>query len=1010
MKGGCLQNNIIVGILLIILYFKYAQSEQDFEHLPDLEYYTRPEYGVIFRPLTNQFIPTDSYSHVFFALEFPEIPYFPEIPPINNEACTEQNSRRNRDFEPTEQEMHKYMLNEHMQAKHTFVDRRYVTSGTPTDRNAYQILPAHLRYEVSQHFDEPEKQNLRKLIKSNRQDICLTLAEQLNTNLDRYRALRNDIIKTHSGLIDLLTANANIPRKNGRISRAIFSFLQPAFSTLFGFATETQVTQVQENLLKLQTNQYAINNDTEKLYDQVSNLANITSRRIDNLWTGIAKLDDNVNKTAHAITVLATDVSRNLINFGKRLEQTHAWSSITLSIHEKAIQLNIDAQMVYNKLGVWTRSLTQLMQQKLPSEIITPYELQKGLAQTKQSLGTRSTSFRLIYDEENLYYYYTQKLAKLFVTQNSTNKRFKLHVHLKIPLATTTIQTKSFQVVILRVPTHSNGSTPGNGYTQLNNHNDYFITSASQISYTELSATDYTFCSSQPDNICPALSLNRDKSDLSCLAAIFFNDHTAIKRKCTFQFFPLGQTPIYAVYVREGLYIIATRSAEITFICTEYNKRTTVAYFAQLRIPCNCAVSSKSLYIPASLANCEQNSQTIYVSHPFNLVQTTMEGFDATQIMKHQRSISMHPPIIQTPRFLDLATITGIKHEDEALELDLESMSIGKQPAKVTFQELSSIDINDSTTIEFIYDIAQFCGLAILYVIVIVLIAKQYRTGIIVATLVTHTEAITLTHPPQMDHADVPGNYNNLPITTTSLLFLFAIAIITLFHLARYALKGLIIRKTKVNSLDETDIFLVYTNLHSSKVVHLLKIYECVTQIKFSTMPAVRECSYRTRWLRKPLVSIIWTHPIEVTILGLTKEIPFPSEIPLPLPLAQLLFTATTNAGIRTLHSQIAITLKAQCACGCKSSKTGLVRIINGHQLSHPPFIHKTVPTVNLNSTNILDSQQATASRHHDESFERRMVNLNNSQDFAVDLEAREMQPTREQLHLLNTGPAQAHI
>ena len=38
----------------------------------------------------------------------------------------------------------------------------------------------------------------------------------------------------------------------------------------------------------------------------------------------------------------------------------------------------------------------------------------------------------------------------------------------------------------------------------------------------------------------PALSLNRDKHDTSWLAAIFFNDHTMIQRKCTFNFFPLA--------------------------------------------------------------------------------------------------------------------------------------------------------------------------------------------------------------------------------------------------------------------------------------------------------------------------------------------------------------------------------------------------------------------------------------------------------------------------------------
>ena len=85
---------------------------------------------------------------------------------------------------------------------------------------------------------------------------------------------------------------------------------------------------------------------------------------------------------------------------------------MTQSVHEQAINLNMDAMMVKSKLGVWTRSLTQLMQQYLPSELVSLHELRSALAQTKHTLARRQSSFRLVHDEGDIHYYFTHLWEK----------------------------------------------------------------------------------------------------------------------------------------------------------------------------------------------------------------------------------------------------------------------------------------------------------------------------------------------------------------------------------------------------------------------------------------------------------------------------------------------------------------------------------------------------------------------------------------------------------------------
>ena len=71
-------------------------------------FYRRTEYGVIFRPVPNAFIPSDSYMHVFFELQFPVIPDFPTIPTINDSQCTDQVTSFGVPIQPTIADTHNH--------------------------------------------------------------------------------------------------------------------------------------------------------------------------------------------------------------------------------------------------------------------------------------------------------------------------------------------------------------------------------------------------------------------------------------------------------------------------------------------------------------------------------------------------------------------------------------------------------------------------------------------------------------------------------------------------------------------------------------------------------------------------------------------------------------------------------------------------------------------------------------------------------------------------------------
>ena len=95
-------------ILLILLVFVKDSKAINFQPFPAQDIYTRPDYGVIFRPIPNTFVPTDSYFHVFFELPFPVIPTFPNIPTIDTSQCVDQSQSFSAHFSPTTEETHRY--------------------------------------------------------------------------------------------------------------------------------------------------------------------------------------------------------------------------------------------------------------------------------------------------------------------------------------------------------------------------------------------------------------------------------------------------------------------------------------------------------------------------------------------------------------------------------------------------------------------------------------------------------------------------------------------------------------------------------------------------------------------------------------------------------------------------------------------------------------------------------------------------------------------------------------
>ena len=148
----------------------------------------------------------------------------------------------------------------------------------------------------------------------------------------------------------------------------------------------------------------------------------------------------------------------------------------------------------------------------------------------------------------------------------------------------------TYQAITHPVPLEFNNSNSSKGYTRIRLTKEFFIETKSRHSWSELSQADYRYCVSILDSTCPALSIDRDRNDLSWLAALFYDQ--VIRNKCNFEYYPEAIRPVHKAFVSEGTYIISTSEDKVEFMCPKYAKVTTILRYGILQMSCTCSLSS----------------------------------------------------------------------------------------------------------------------------------------------------------------------------------------------------------------------------------------------------------------------------------------------------------------------------------------------------------------------------------------------------------------------------------
>ena len=176
----------------------------DFKPLDFTQYKTNPQYGVIFRAVHNNFLPTDSYLALVFKIPFPELPVMPIPQSIDSSIC-------HRNYSVPLWQVRQAFFMDKVKDKDYLEARlsRFHYAGsqftkTKDEANVDNIPISDAAASILRNFDDirlrKRYDDIAHRLGIKRKQNCTIILKALNATLTKYQAARNDVFCSYQGL------------------------------------------------------------------------------------------------------------------------------------------------------------------------------------------------------------------------------------------------------------------------------------------------------------------------------------------------------------------------------------------------------------------------------------------------------------------------------------------------------------------------------------------------------------------------------------------------------------------------------------------------------------------------------------------------------------------------------------------------------------------------------------------------------------------------------------------
>src|SRR5437867_8576843 len=290
-----------------------------------------------------------------------------------------------------------------------------------------------------------------------------------------------------------------------RQSRALVPFLGTFLSSLTGLALESDLEKLKENIVQINDFVNKETNASRKFVSDTTLLVKLTNDRVDSL---IGEVNNRSLTTVKLIEKIDKD-NTHLIDF---------YANLTL--HK--FQFLTAISDLTNHYTNFLNAIETLSKGKLPSYLFTEKILNDMLNIAHESVNKEfGRTMDIVH--KNIQYYYS---SSSFIC---ARYRDNLYIKLNIPLANSPDEFRVYRIKTYPIPLHQNEYSHA---TKIEKVPDNIAISVTKGMYFEIPNSDWIKFTMNPDTQIHRVFHSIDPYD--CILAIFFDDKSSIKARCSF--------------------------------------------------------------------------------------------------------------------------------------------------------------------------------------------------------------------------------------------------------------------------------------------------------------------------------------------------------------------------------------------------------------------------------------------------------------------------------------------
>ncbi len=429
---------------------------------------------------------------------------------------------------------------------------------------------------------------------------------QIITLLHRRKSRAEKRMENLLGMIKNLLPREIPSRKNkGRSSRAPLAFIGDLSNILFGTATTKQLAAVEEHMTRYEERQELDQHAISTLQDRLSSFADIADNRMKVAMQLMARNHEYLTRVKDILIELETNETALSAKF-----QTLAFVVRYSVIYGDVIS------SVESYLLAWLRSTNVLLSNKLPLELMPVSQLRLVLAKVSSDLKKTYPSFELSH-KGPAYYYST---ARTF----SLRTRKYLVIHIQLPIQARNTHFKLYNVLSFGLPVNATAKM----YTKITNLPRFFGISDDRHSYIVIDDMAYSTCQGQLLSSCVKGLPIFDKSQASCISALFYDDSYSIIEQCDVLY--SSKSPGNNIVNLGGnKFLVSSKEDDDTWMSQcggEPPVRVEPCSFCVITLKCNCGLTTRHFTVSPILSNCETTMDRVTRLYPANIPAALLLG------------------------------------------------------------------------------------------------------------------------------------------------------------------------------------------------------------------------------------------------------------------------------------------------------------------------------------------------------------------------------------------------